>query len=302
MPAVTVGIPFYNAQRTLADAVRSIFAQTLSDWELLLVDDGSTDGSLDVALSIADSRVRVVSDGRNLGLSARLNQIAGLARGKFHARMDADDLAHPGRLEEQVGFLCRRPEVDVVGTGMYILDQTGLPIAKRLPPKEIDARTILTRGAFAHATIVGKVDWFRRNPYDSDFDGCEDRELWFRTFAGSHFANIPACYYFCMEHSSFSLRKYTARCRKVARCYRKHAPRLAGRGTAFVLASREELKPAIHTLAAAVGLKKRLLGQRSQPLSSEEKERAVEILARVRGTPLPAAPGTRDGITTDGHR
>jgi glycosyltransferase involved in cell wall biosynthesis len=58
-PIVTVGIPFYNAERTLADAIRSVFAQTLTDWELILVDDGSTDGSLDIAASIADSRVRV---------------------------------------------------------------------------------------------------------------------------------------------------------------------------------------------------------------------------------------------------
>src|SRR5438309_10301144 len=90
--SVSIGIPFLNARRFLADAVRSVFAQTCDDWELLLVDDGSTDGSLDVVRSIDDPRVRVISDGTNRGLCARLNQIASLARGKYLARMDADDL------------------------------------------------------------------------------------------------------------------------------------------------------------------------------------------------------------------
>src|SRR5512136_1054483 len=79
-PRVTVGIPFYNAGQTLADAVRSVFAQTLTDWELILLDDGSTDRGLEFARSIDDPRVRVVSDGRNLRLAARLNQIAEFAR------------------------------------------------------------------------------------------------------------------------------------------------------------------------------------------------------------------------------
>ena len=288
-PVVTVGIPFYNARQTLADAVRSIFAQTFADWELILVDDGSTDGGLDVARSVNDSRVRVVSDGSNLGLSARLNQIVRLARGVYHARMDADDLAHPGRLEAQLGFLRCRPEVDVVGTGMLILDEAGRPVGKRLPPMDITAQTVLRRGAFAHATIMGKVDWFRGNPYDSSFDGCEDRELWLRSFAHSRFANLPDCYYFCSEHSSFSLRKYAARTRKNARAYRKHAAKLAGRGTAFVLASREQLKPVIYTVATALGIEKRLLSRRSQPLSEEESARATEVLRLVRNTPLPSA-------------
>ena len=76
--SVTIGIPFYNARRTLADSVRSVFAQTHADWELLLVDDGSTDGSLDIARSITEARVRSVSDGVHRGLVYRLNQIATL--------------------------------------------------------------------------------------------------------------------------------------------------------------------------------------------------------------------------------
>src|SRR4030066_138114 len=97
-PLVTVGIPFFNNQDTLPDAIRSIFAQSFQDWELLLLDDGSTDGSLQIAQSIDDPRVRVISDGCNRKLPARLNQIIDLARGQYIARMDADDLCGITRL------------------------------------------------------------------------------------------------------------------------------------------------------------------------------------------------------------
>src|SRR5438045_1632919 len=92
---VSIGISFQNARATLADAVRSVLAQTCRDWELLLVDDGSSDGSLELARRIEHPRIQVISDGVNQGLASRLNQIALLARGTYLARMDADDLMHP---------------------------------------------------------------------------------------------------------------------------------------------------------------------------------------------------------------
>ena len=92
-PLLTVGIPFHNNEKTLLDAIRSIFSQTFQDWELILVDDGSTDDSLKLALSVEDPRVRVLpSDDQNRLLAARLNEITQAARGEFIARMDADDL------------------------------------------------------------------------------------------------------------------------------------------------------------------------------------------------------------------
>ena len=103
LPSLTIGIPFFNAEATLLDAVRSVFAQTHQDWELLLVDDGSTDRSLELARSIDDPRVRVYSDGRNKRLAARLNEISRLARFDHVARMDADDVCLPERL-------ARRPD------------------------------------------------------------------------------------------------------------------------------------------------------------------------------------------------
>ena len=114
--SVTIGIPFLNARRYLEDAVRSVFAQTHGDWELLLIDDGSTDGSIAVVRHLDDPRVRVLGDGSNRGLCARLNQIASLAQGTYLARMDADDLMHPERIERQLKFLRANPNVDLIDT------------------------------------------------------------------------------------------------------------------------------------------------------------------------------------------
>src|SRR3954468_15780628 len=106
-PRVTIGLPFVNSGETLPNAIRSVFAQTYDDWELILCDDGSTDISLEIARSVRDARVRVLSDGKNVGLPCRLNQIAAVARGEMLARMDADDLMHPNRIAAQVALLDR---------------------------------------------------------------------------------------------------------------------------------------------------------------------------------------------------
>ncbi len=94
-PLVTVGLPVYNPGSFLSWAIRSVFAQTYSSWELVVVDDGSTDGSLERLRKIEDPRVRVLTDGKRRGLPYRLNQVLEEASGDFIARMDADDLMDP---------------------------------------------------------------------------------------------------------------------------------------------------------------------------------------------------------------
>lgn len=103
---ITIGIPFYNAEAYLADAIKSVLAQTFKEWELILVDDGSSDNSLKIAKEFEkkDSRIRVISDGLNKKLPARLNQIINKARFNIIARMDADDLMDIERSEKQYFF------------------------------------------------------------------------------------------------------------------------------------------------------------------------------------------------------
>ena len=298
-PLVTVGIPFYNAEKTLADAIRSVFAQTLTDWELILLDDGSTDGSLDVARSIDDPRVRVVSDGRNLGLSARLNQIAGLANGKYLARMDADDLMHHDRLAAQVEFLERNPMVDVVGTGMYILDVDGRPVAKRpVSSAPFSARHVFAGDCLMHATVMGRTAWFRRNAYDPTFRRTQDFELWCRTFDKSRFARIPVCHYFCTEQTSFALSKYAASAWSVARALWKHGPRHIGIPVCCVKTLTLAGKLLVYAAAVALRRQDFLVARRSAGLTDCEVEQVSSELELVRATALPLRPHTAKAAST----
>lgn len=190
---ITVGIPFYNSAATLTWAVQSVLAQTFRDFELLLVDDGSTDDSpASLEPFLRDPRVRLVQDGRRLGLAKRLNQMVDLARGTFFARMDADDLMFPERLARQHAALCAAPNIDILATGIVSIDRDNTPLGIReVHAGRISALDVLRRGGFVHPTILGKTDWFRQNRYSSRFPRAEDRELWARTVSRAVFQVLP---------------------------------------------------------------------------------------------------------------
>jgi len=201
IPIVSIVLPVYNAGPTLAQALASIQLQTFRDWELILIDDGSTDGCM-VGLSSSDNRVRMVQDGRNLGLAARLNQGIDLARGKYLARMDQDDVAYPARLERQIEFLDRSPNVDLAGTKAIVFRDEGHPMGLfpfRATHAEICARP--WDGFYLpHPTWMGRIEWFRRHRYTMpEVVRAEDHDLLLRTYDSSRFA--------CVDEILFGYRK-----------------------------------------------------------------------------------------------
>jgi len=125
-PRVSVALPVHNCERYVAEAIESILAQTFTDFEFLIVDDGSTDGTLPILHRFAarDSRIRVISR-PNTGIVGALNEMLGLARADLVARMDADDVALPVRFERQVRFLDEHPECVMVGSRVTIIDPDG---------------------------------------------------------------------------------------------------------------------------------------------------------------------------------
>ncbi len=179
---ISIGIPFYNAEAYLEDAIKSVLAQTFQEWELILVDDGSSDGSLDIAKKYEqlDSRIRVISDGLNKKLPTRLNEIIKEAKFNLIARMDADDLMDIERLEKQYAFLSANPEYDLVTTGMYSIDQSNEVLGKRLPENRIMQANEILGGLtnLLHASMLAKKEWCLRNPYREDNALAEDYELW----------------------------------------------------------------------------------------------------------------------------
>jgi len=290
--SVSIGIPFLNARPFLADAVRSVFAQTHEDWELILMDDGSTDGSLDVVRLLDDERVRVVSDGTNRGLCARLNQIAALARGKYLARMDADDLMHPERIERQVRLLDENPEIDVVDTATFTVDDDLTPLGIRAEkPLDCAPVSVLERGLLMHPTVMARADWFRRNPYDSVYVRAEDCELWCRTCTTTRFARICEPLLFYREGMQGNLRNYLRGAATMRKVMRTYGPPLVGSWQTSILVARFHARAMMYRVATMLGIQGELIKRRNRLLTASEIQYARETLARILGTEVPGLGG-----------
>ncbi|MGR7813251.1 glycosyltransferase family 2 protein [Lacinutrix undariae] len=186
---VTIAIPFYNAEAYLLDAIRSVFAQTHKDWELILINDGSTDDSLKIAQSVKDPRVRVVSDGKNKRLAGRLNEVTKLAKYDYIARMDADDLMSPNRIEKQLAVFKENPEIDIITTGVFsTLNNLTLKGVRGQSYNEASFEDIISRRkAVTHAAIIAKKTWYERYQYDESLSIAQDLELWIRASYNNDF-------------------------------------------------------------------------------------------------------------------
>ena len=288
-PILTIGLPVYNAAPFLRDCLRSVFAQSWSDWELVVVDDGSTDESLSIVKSIFDPRVRLVGPGIHQGLGACLNLITGNARGHYIARMDADDMMHPSRLERQLQTLLERPDLDGVGCAMVVLDQHLRPIGTKLNPLDHAAICAdpLNGVQLAHATFLGRAEWFRRHPYNSDSYGCEDWELLFSTFATSRFANLPEPLYFYRELDSFRVSKYLRRQLRCTHFCWKHIRPPFGRSRTAWYCSKRYGRALLYAIAGIFGAAGQLVKRRYVPIDELSAKQIGITIERIRSERLP---------------
>lgn len=287
-PAITIAIPFHDEERYLGDAIRSVLCQTFTDFELLLVDDGSTDRSLAIARSFDDSRVTVLSDGTRRGLPARLNEIVRRARADLIARMDADDVSHPTRLARQMEALRDDPTLDVVGTWVALVDDDEEPFAvaecAELPAS---AARALEHGVLAHATILAKRSWHRANPYDESLTRAEDRDLWCRTASSTRFGVVPEVLYVVRVSTRDArfLRDYVDAHRQNRTILLRHGPRIVGisRTARLVLAS--AAKSVVMRGAYVAGLSSWIVRRRGRAPTDAERALVREALAAGRQTP-----------------
>lgn len=199
-PPVSILMPCYNAAERLSESIQSIRDQTFADWELIVVDDGSTDRTLEVARQHAepDSRVRVFAS-EHVGIVKALQHASAEARGAFLARMDADDVALPERLERQLALMADHPEVALCGTGV---EMTGPGIGEgrvryqawlnQLVDHEAIVRELFVECPVAHpAFLMRRADFDEAGGY-RDQGWAEDYDLCMRLFlAGKRFANVP---------------------------------------------------------------------------------------------------------------
>ena len=192
-PLITVALSVRNAEPTVARAIRSILVQTYPNFEFIIVDDGSTDGTAAQIESFTDPRITLINDNQSLGLAARLNQIVALARGSYIARMDGDDFSYPERFQRQIAFLHANPTIDLVGTGAVAFNAENEPIGafrREYDHKDICARPELGFG-IAHPTWMGRTAWFRRFPYPTGARRAQDQAVLIAAYRDSRFANLP---------------------------------------------------------------------------------------------------------------
>lgn len=211
-PKITVAMPVFNGGKHLRLAVLSIVGQTFRDWELLLIDDGSTDNALQGLVDINDCRIRILRDGQNKGLSARLNEAIDLARGEYFARMDHDDVSYPERFEHQIALLESNPELDVVAVRSITISDDGELVGNLPGPlthREICARP--WQGFYLpHPTWMGRIAWFRAHRYASPGPYfCEDQELLLRSYAKSRFAAVDKLLFAYRVRDRINWRKQT---------------------------------------------------------------------------------------------
>jgi glycosyltransferase involved in cell wall biosynthesis len=195
-PDVTVLLPVYDAGAALKLAIESLLSQSLQEFEFLIIDDGSTDGSRDVIRSYAtsDKRIRPVLHQRNVGLAATLNEGLELSTGHLVARMDHDDEALPERLRRQRHFMELHPDVLVAGSAVYHMGAR--PEFDRLvtpPTNAHDIReTLQTYNCMYHPSVMMRRDAIlRMSGYRSEFKNAEDYDLWLRVSNENGIVNMP---------------------------------------------------------------------------------------------------------------
>lgn len=199
-PRVSVLMPVYNGERFLREAVESILNQTFTDFEFIIVDDGSTDGTKAILDSYTDPRIVRLEHSTNQGLVAALNRGLHAARGEYVARQDADDISDPERIEKQVCHLDRNSTIGILGTHVIHVDEQGLELPRPYASSEkvypshpyIVHWKLFFECPIAHPTVVLRRVLFERLAgYDPQFTHAEDYELWLRASMSTDISNIP---------------------------------------------------------------------------------------------------------------
>jgi glycosyltransferase involved in cell wall biosynthesis len=197
-PLISIILPVFNGEKYLGEAIDSILCQSCTDFELILVNDGSTDRTAEIISRYEDSRIVCLNNTENIGLVRSLNIGLKIVRGTYIARMDADDVSHGDRLRQQLDFIENNPAIGVLGTAMHQVDETGEPFQLLEPPTEhaLIAWKMLFECPVFHPTVLMRRTAIEAaGGYDPGFRHVEDIDLWTRMLATTQFANLPVPLY-----------------------------------------------------------------------------------------------------------
>lgn len=191
-PKISVLMPTYNAEEYIATAIESILNQTFSDFEFIIINDGSTDNTADIVKTYAkaDKRIKFVDNKKNQGLVAVLNQGLDMANGEYIARMDSDDISLPQRFARQVEYMDANPDVGVLGTAGQ---NFGADNSTNISPEIVDVIELIRGVGFYHPSVMMRksvLDEYNLR-YDPNYPLAEDHELWSRMLNVTKMRNIP---------------------------------------------------------------------------------------------------------------
>lgn len=191
-PKVTVLMPVYNGEKYLSDAIKSILDQDFTDFEFLIINDGSTDGSVKIIESFSDSRIRLVNNEKNIGLVNSLNKGFELAKGEYIARMDCDDISLKNRLSVQVKFMDNNSGVGASGSFYYLLLNDKKAVAD-FPVSQEEMKCFMVFNCpIAHPSAIIRTSIVQKDKlqYRSEFIHAEDYDLWSQISETSNLANV----------------------------------------------------------------------------------------------------------------
>jgi len=189
---IAVLLPVYNAENYIVPAIQSVLAQTFADFELVVIDDGSTDHTAKVLARFSDPRIRIIRQEQNAGLVTALNTGIKCTRSEFIARMDADDICRPRRFERQVAFLEAHPDVSICGTWYRTFGARKRAVRLPVKPEEIRARMFFS-WSMGHPTIMMRRSFLEQHAlfYDEEFRNCEDFDFLARAAELTRLATLP---------------------------------------------------------------------------------------------------------------
>lgn len=201
-PEISVLMPVFNSERYLKMAIDSILNQTFKDFELIIINDGSTDSSEEVILSYSDLRIKYFKNIENIGLIATLNRGIDLCSSPLIARMDADDISLPERLQKQWTFLNEHPEVAMVGSDIQIIDENNRHVktVKKYCPPHLIQSLLFFKCAFVHPSVLIRKDILIEFRYSADYIHAEDYFLWSQIVFKYPVASLPEVLIKYREH------------------------------------------------------------------------------------------------------
>lgn len=189
-PVISVVMPVYNGEKYLREAIDSILNQTYTDFEFIILNDGSTDNTEKIILSYSDPRILYIKNDVNAGIVKTLNRGIGLAKGAYIARMDCDDISVPCRFEKQVEFFRSHADIYVCGTWIKLFNSVERSFC--YPTRHEDIKSgLLFNPCMAHSSLMIKKNVFDYSRYDEKYDKIEDYALWLDLADNFKFANIP---------------------------------------------------------------------------------------------------------------